>query len=404
MSKLPARLQPLWPFLKRGHRLLSLLAGLLFRRLSFVFGDRALPRAATTRSEETARREPEAVTLHPGGPAESLRRGPAIGTPPRHWRFVAGERAEVPARYVLEVADGRVSGDFGAITTPGGLLDYQTSGYFGIDGWREHPVFLRPNLGRVEHVPGTVLNLATRGTVTNYYHFLYDAIGRYGVFEEAMPGTEVDAIVVPHGAGYQRQVLELSGIARDGVRLLQPERGVTYRADRLLVPSTPNQDLDAPRWVTEWLRKRLPATTAAGELPRRLYLSRGQAPNTRRYVEEPQLWPELEKRGFVMLDPGTVTVQEQIDIFHGAEIVVSPHGAGLTNILFGTPGLAVLEMFAATYVHLGLWTIAEAVGGYDYRYLVADGPVREGAPQVGVLDDVSIPPERVLAVIDELLG
>ncbi|HJQ07308.1 MAG TPA: hypothetical protein VJ872_17795, partial [Nocardioides sp.] len=66
--------------------------------------------------------------------------------------------------------------------------------------------------------------------------------------------------------------------------------------------------------------------------------------------------------------------------------------------------LAVLEMFAATYVHLGLWTIAEAVGGYDYRYLVADGPVREGAPQVGVLDDVSIPPERVLAVIDELLG
>ena len=71
-----------------------------------------------------------------------------------------------------------------------------------------------------------------------------------------------------------------------------------------------------------------------------------------------------------MLDPGTLSVQEQIDVFSGAEVIIAPHGAALTNITFSRPGVRVLEMFAGAYVHLGLWTIAEAVGGVHYRYLV----------------------------------
>lgn len=400
MSRLPRRLQPAWPLVKRAHRALTLLSGLLFRALSPLLGARGVPRTATTTSAQTARREPAAVTLHPGGPAEQLRRGPAVGDPPRHWVFERAARAEIQARYVLEVRGGRLTGEFGATTTPAGVLDYQTSGYFGIAGWREHPLFLRPTLGPVEHLPGTVVSLTARGTATNYYHFLYDALARWGIFEEAMPGERPDAVVVPHQARYQRQLLELAGI---DLPLVQPRPGRTCSADRLLVPSTPNQDLDAPRFVTEWLRKRLPPSGAGGT-PRRLYLSRGRRPNSRRYVEEPQLWPRLERRGFVMVDPGTLSVQEQIDLFHGAEAVVAPHGAALTNITFCSPGARVLEMFAPTYVHLGLWTIAEAVGDLHYRYLVGDGPTREGRPMTGVLDDVSIPVERVEAAVEDLLG
>ncbi|QYJ03943.1 glycosyltransferase family 61 protein [Nocardioides panacisoli] len=398
MSRIPPRLQPLWPLLKRLHRLLAHLGGVLFRRLGPVAGERAVPRTATEESTATVAGEPDAVTLHAGGPAEELRRGPAVGSPPQHWVFVAGERDTVPARYTLEVTDGRLVGEWGATVTPGGVLDYQSSGYFGLSGWREHPVFLAPRLPPVEHVPGTVLSLTTRGTTGNYYHFLYDALARYGIFRECLPDVSVDAVVVPHAAGYQRQLLELAGVPGPH---LQPRADRTYRADRLLVPSTPNQDLAAPHWVTNWLRERLPPSGRT-DTPRRLYLSRGQQPASRRYVEEAALWPRLERRGFVSLDPGSLSVQEQIDTFAGAEVILAPHGAGLTNLTFCRPGTKVLELFAATYVHLGLWTIADAVG-LDYRYLVADGPSREGRPMVGVLDDVSIPPERVEAALDDLM-
>jgi hypothetical protein len=400
VSKLPARLQPLWPLLKRVHRLLSVLAGVVFRPFGRLLGDRGLPRTATVTSEETARREPGTVTLHPGGPAEILERGPAKGEPPAHWVFERGRHAEVPARSVLDVRDGRLVGDFGATVTPGGILDYQTSGYFGLASWREHPVFLSPRLPEVEHLPGTVLSLTARGAAVNYYHFLYDAVARYGVFEEAMPGEHVDAIVVPHASGYQRQILELAGITGTFV---QPRADRTIRADRLLVPSTPNQDLDAPRSATEWLRKRLPPSGRT-DTPTRLYLSRGQAPGGRRYLQEAELRPVLERRGFVVLDPGTLSVQEQIDTFHNAEVIIAPHGAGLTNITWSRPGVRVLEMFAGTYVHLGLWTIAEAIGGMHYRYLVGAGSWPEGKEMQGIVDDIDIPVARVEAMLEELLA
>lgn len=399
MSRLPVPLQPAWPILKRAHRLLSVLAGVLFRPLSRLLGDRGLPRTATVASATTAEREPDVVTLHPAGPAEILERGPADGDPPRHWVFERGRQAEVPARYTLDIRGGRLVGDFGATVTPGGVLDYQTSGYFGLAGWREHPLFLSPRLPTVEHLSGTVLSLTTRGTANNYYHFLYDALARYGIFEESFPGERVDAVIVPHQTGYQRQLLELAKIPGPYV---QPRPDRTFTADRLLVPSTPNQDLDAPHSATRWLRDRLPPS-GRDDTPKRLYLSRGRTPYTRIYRQEPELWPRLEQRGFVMLDPGTLTVQEQIDVFHGAEVIVAPHGAALTNITFCSPGARVLEMFAGSYVHLGLWTIAESVGGLHYRYLVGAGTGREGREMTGIVDDVDIPIGRVEAALEELL-
>lgn len=400
MSRLPTRLQPAWPMLKRLHRALAWTSGVLGRRLSPILGLRGLPRTATTTSLATAALEAGRVEVHEVGPAESFDRRVPSGVPSEHWRFVQASRAEVPARYVLDVTDGRLVGDFGATVTPGGVLDYQTSGYFGLASWREHPVFLKPTIGTIVKVEGTVLSLATRGTASNYYHYLYDAIGRYGIYEESGLDHELDAIVVPHQTRYQRQLLDLLGI---DVPLIEPKPGTTIQADRLLVPSTPNQDLDAPRSTTAWLRSRLHPTDDA-DGPRRVYISRGSQPNSRRYVQEAELMPHLVRRGFTVVDPGSFTVQEQIDLFSGAEVVVAPHGAGLTNIVFAQPGTKVLEMFAASYVHLGLWTIAESVGGLDYSYLVAEGDHSAGRPMTGVLDDVSIPVERVVEAIDQLLA
>jgi capsular polysaccharide biosynthesis protein len=82
---------------------------------------------------------------------------------------------------------------------------------------------------------------------------------------------------------------------------------------------------------------------------------------------------------------------------------VAPHGAGLTNVAFSPPGVRVLEMFASTYVHFGLWAISKTLGA-DYRYVVAEGKGHPGGPNAGNLDDVSIPVDRVLAHVDEMLG
>ena len=396
---LPHWLRPWWRAFKRAHRLLTLLLGVPYRAVSPALGSRGVPRTATATALATAAGEPASVRHHPGSPEVRLVREPACGLPRAHWVFESRLAVTIPATFTLEVDGGRLTGDFGATTTPGKVLDHETSTYFGVERWREHPIFLRPTLGRTEHVSGTAVSLTTRGTVQNYYHFLYDSIGRLSVLEDSLPGEQVDAYVVGHGARYQRELLGLAGVTG---RLIQPQRGRTVSADRLLVPSNPNWALDAPPAVVEWLRARLRPTMTDGA-PVRLYLTRGDQPQTRRYVQEAELMPLLEKRGFIRVDPGTLSVQEQIDLFHRAEVILSPHGAALTNVTFSPPQVRVLELFAATYVHLGLWAICQAVGA-TYRYLVADPDGHRGdRGNLGVLDDVSIPPARVIESLDDLL-
>jgi len=306
----------------------------------------------------------------------------------------------VPATYVLEISNGLVVGDFGAHITPDGTLDYETSGYFGLASWREHPVFLRPRLPKIQEIDGTALSLVSRGAGSNYYHFLFDALPRLGVFEEAMPGRHLDAVIVPHASGYQKQLLSLVGCPGP---MLQPAPATSYRAQTLVVPSTPNQHLPAPQASVTWLRERLRGG-GAPDGPRRIYITRGNKPQTRRYLHEAALLDELSKRGFVVVDPGTYSVQEQIGIFSGAEIIVSPHGAGLSNVVFAPDGVRVLELFASNYVHLGLWSICTALEGAEYRYLVADGARDPERALTGVLQDIDIPAARVLLEVDAMLA
>lgn len=357
------------------------------------------PWSAAESAEETARRSRLEAVVHHGGPAEHLRREVPPGSPSGHPQFAAATSVEIPARYTLELENGVAIGPMGANATGDGILDYATSGYFGVDHWRQHPVFLKPRVRRPTRVPGTVLHLNTRGAATNYYHFLFDALPRYGIFRECLPGHHIDAVILPQSAGYQRELIEMMGLR---THLLDPTDGAWYQADRLLVPSTPNESISCPRWVLDWVRATFPPSHNGGAR-RRLYVSRGDEPNTRRYVYEEELTSTLSKWGFESIDPGRLTVQEQINTFADAEIVVGAHGAGLTNIAFCPADAAVIELFAKDYVHLGLWSVA-AAAGLDYRYIVSDGGSRPARRQMKPFQDVDVPAEVVLSAVEACLN
>lgn len=210
-------------------------------------------------------------------------------------------------------------------------------------------------------------------------------------------------MVVGHTSTRDRQLVALAGL--DRYALVQPESRLHLQADRLLVPAIDNHSTLAPPWITRWLRANLPARHVLGK-PRRLYVIRGDRPHTRRYVQEAALLERLETQGFVRFDPGSVGVQEQIDHFAAAEVVVAPHGAGLVNLIFAPEGVRVLELFAPRYLNPGYWAITDNVPGSTYRYVVAE-PVERDRPERAmnrVQADVDIPVDIVLAALEELLA
>ena len=403
MARLPPRLQPLWPVVKRLHRLATRWSGFIGRRTTRLQGGRALPTRGTSLADQTAALEPGRVQIHRLATGESLRRTDAVGDPPVHWVFRRRATFDVPARFSLEIESGMVVGDYGATVTPGGTLDYETSEYFGLADWREHPLYLRRRLPPIEEVDGTVVVLAARGGSNNYYHFLLDVLPRFGVFEETMPGRRASALYVPADARYQSTLLELAGLAHHPIIRAGKHRAV--RAERLVVPCLPNPMEVAPTATVSWLRSRLPAKDIAGK-PRRIYVTRGTAPNTRRLVREAETFALLEQRGFTCVEPATLSPQDQIDLFAAAEIVVAPHGAAMTNLLFLSPGARVLELFAPSYVNAAFWSITQAIDDIRYRYLIAAGAASHGPgdPMNKIQADIDLEPEAVLRAVDELLA
>lgn len=403
MTRLPNRLQPAWPLVKRLHRTGSLLSGYVVRRGGRLRGDRALPRRASLTSAATAEREPASVTLHQTGTVDAIRRDMPAGTPPNHWVFDKKRHIDVPARFSLEIADGTVVGDYGANITPAGTLDYETSEYFGISSWREHPIFLRPRLPPIERAPGTVVALATRGGSINYYHFLLDVLPRFGVFQDTMPGRTADALYVPAGAAWQRDLLAMAGL--DGHTIIATGKHRAIRAERLVVPCLPNPLEVAPQATIDWLRAHLPPQ-GEGDWPKRIYVSRGTAPNTRRVIQEEALMRLLEERGFVHLDPLSLSVRDQIDQYHAAEVIVAPHGAALTNLVFARPGVKVLEIFPASYVNQAFWAITQGIPGAQYAYFVAGdaAALKPGSAVNKIQADIDLDPSAVVEALDRLIG
>lgn len=398
MTRLPPALRPLWPVARNIHRHASR-TGRLVGRLSGGSAPNATPAVATYSARATAQQEPANVSFHELPSEPTARRAEPNGSPEpiRFWSEV--NDPPLDGRFVLEVAQGRLIGEFAALVTPDGRLDVETSPYWGRT-WREHPIFLRPRLPETMAVEGTVLSLASAGSSRNYYHSLLDALPRWGLAREAFRDLGPDAIVVGHTSPWDRQLVSMLGL--DRYRLIPP--GTHVQAERLIVPALGNRDGLVPQWITNWLRRALPPQDVRHR-PRRIYVTRGDQPRTRRYVLERELLDALRPLGFVSFDPGAHGVQDQIDTFAAADVVVAPHGAGLSNLNFSPEGVRVLEMFAPRYLNPTYWAITSNVAESRYRYLIAepadpDRPVRK---MLGVQNDIDIPVSRVLATVEELL-
>jgi len=401
VTRLPARLQPWWPWFKRAHLAASFVIGAAGRRLGFLFRQRRLPTHAFARAALTAAAEPDDVALHAGPAVPPIRRTVPDGTPPAHWALVKWSHYEPEDLFTLDIRNGITVGDLGAVVTPHGALDFQTSEYWNVTDWRFHPLFLAGRLPRIDHVAGTVAALTTRGGAGSNYHFLFDVLPRLEVLRRCMPDARPDAFHLPRNARYHREILELAGLADLPIVESRPDRAV--QAERLLVPSLPNPYEMTPGWIVEWLRSLLPAESTADK-PARLYVTRGDGPNTRRLDCEPDVWPELERRGFVRIDPGRMSMRDQIDHFAAADVIVGLHGAALTNLVFCKAGVRVLHLMAPSYVKHCFWAILDAIPDTRYRYLLTEGPaVLPDQPLDGIQDDLIIQPSALLAEVDAIL-
>jgi hypothetical protein len=292
-------------------------------------------------------------------------------------QFLMDEAYPCPATFVARIPGGRVLNE-GLIITPDNQLLDDVSINFGEPleakleyvrrGWTWRPL---------EEVKGTVAVLSTNGALL-YYHWLFQLLPRFELIKRS--GIDLNSIdyflVNSQKAPFQRESLEALGI--DQRKIIESSTVPYLRASSLVVPSVPLSGGCYALWMREFLRSTFLGGVGTEMRPatRRLYISRGSA-GYRRVLNEADVVRLLDEFGFEEARFETMSVREQAATIASCEVIVAPHGGGLSNLIFCRPATKVIEIYSPELVAGYFWKIS-ALLGLDYYYLLGKGSPSSG--------------------------
>jgi capsular polysaccharide biosynthesis protein len=194
-----------------------------------------------------------------------------------------------------------------------------------------------------------------------YYHWLEETLPRVVMLQDAGALTP-DTKLLTWGQPYEAAWLQALGVRPDQIVTYDPE--TLYCADLLLVP-TPVPRITPPKEALMATRSALGvAVLPESQRDIIVYVSRKNEP-TRRVANEEQLLRSI-RATFpstpVVVYENSLSPEASIELFQRAKVVIGPHGAGLSHILFSAPGTAVVEFLFMADPPMMFWHTASALG------------------------------------------
>lgn len=156
------------------------------------------------------------------------------------------------------------------------------------------------------------------------------------------------------------------------------------------------------RDFSEHLQSVIPAAAPEVGSSGLLYVSRNEA-RMRRLLNEEAILPALRDLGFEIIRPGEMPLATQVEKFRNARVVLAPHGAGLTNILFCRPGTTLIEIFPRGGVHGSMFMRIASQRDFDYYFAVGDSvatPASETNPNNA---DIVLDAERFVSFVRQVI-
>ncbi|UUO04953.1 glycosyltransferase family 61 protein [Blastopirellula sp. J2-11] len=196
------------------------------------------------------------------------------------------------------------------------------------------------HLPRPRRIDGNVL-VMTRGLAQrNYYHWTFEMLSQLRLVEQA--GVSFDYVAAPKRHAFALESLQLLGIERS--QILPMGRYTHIQATQLIVPSVACY-YPQPAGV-DYLREKMQFQSWSHyEHDKRikLYIARRRH-SSRHIVNDAELFAALKPLGFRQVYLEDLPLKKQIQLFQQASVVVGPHGAGLSNLVYSRPGTAIFEI------------------------------------------------------------
>lgn len=228
---------------------------------------------------------------------------------------------------------------------------------------------------------------------TNFCHFICDLLPKISVAGEVRQG--IPLVIEPPKQAFQRELLERVA-ARHGHPLVPLEPGLELVVRELFYLRRTQHShplLRCSGWAMNWVRDLVgarPVHPPAGSV---LYLGRR---SRRRVLEEDSLMAALQRhtpRLTVVHSLGDLSVRQQAELVCSHELVIGPHGAGFTHLLFKQEGpKRAVELMAEGN---GSLTFALLSGrlGIEHAIAIGEAVTTDNGPNY---PDLRIAPEAVV--------
>lgn len=189
---------------------------------------------------------------------------------------------------------------------------------------------------------GPVVSLVHR-LDPNYYHWMLDILPTLEVarVSAAERGLGLRILVREGAPKFVRESLTGLGVRSEDVQVW-PRGGSTAVASALCVVHTLSEPVGVAPESLRWVREKLSPSEVGTSSKRGLAVLRSR-PCWRSILNDDELYARLEREGFEVIRPESLSFGEQVAKFASARVVVGLHGAGLTNFMFSRGG-ALLEL------------------------------------------------------------
>lgn len=218
---------------------------------------------------------------------------------------------------------------------------------------------------------------------TGYYHWLIESIPRL-IRVQGMLATHTVILPSDYCGQFQHSSLEkFSGIK---IEWIPPRANLLI--EELVVPHIPDGSVDNSR-VTQ-IRKAYSVSASAGEMRRKIYISRRKAKD-RRVANEDDLLAVLQQKDIELLCMEDFSFDEQVNLFSQCEAVISIHGAALSNIVFMPQGGRVFELHQ-TPSEVGWYNqcYRQIASSSGHGYLIQFCKGSTGSPSTNNRDDIFV--------------